>query len=78
MNIVTSGQSVNKKPLQFAGLLGSHLDRHELIGKGKIGKEPFNRIMNDKRLRNIPLILETPDMDAWEREIKMLYSMMDA
>ena len=57
------------------GELGCHLDRHELIGKGKIGKKAFERIMNDKRLENIPLILETPDENAWQREIKLLYSM---
>ncbi|XP_067948206.1 probable endonuclease 4 [Watersipora subatra] len=60
------------------GECGCHLDRHELIGKGKIGKEAFKRIMNDKRLENIPLILETPDETAWQREIKLLYSLMDA
>lgn len=40
--------------------LGSRVDRHEHIGKGYIGKEGFANIMNDKRLRDIPKILETP------------------
>ncbi|MCD6501353.1 deoxyribonuclease IV, partial [bacterium] len=40
--------------------LGSHRDRHEHIGKGFIGDEGFRNIMNDKRLRNIPMVLETP------------------
>ena len=40
--------------------VGSHLDRHENIGRGKIGREGFRRIVNDVRLRGIPMILETP------------------
>ena len=42
------------------GKLGCHLDRHENIGKGKIGLEAFRCIVNDPRLRGIPMILETP------------------
>jgi deoxyribonuclease-4 len=40
--------------------LGSRVDRHEHIGKGFIGLEGFSNIMNDKRLKTIPKILETP------------------
>lgn len=40
--------------------LGSRVDRHEHIGNGFIGLEGFANIMNDKRLKNIPKILETP------------------
>jgi deoxyribonuclease-4 len=40
--------------------LGSHVDRHEHIGKGKIGLEGFRLLMNDPRFKNIPKILETP------------------
>ena len=40
--------------------LGSHVDRHEHIGKGEIGLMGFRLLMNDKRLKNIPKILETP------------------
>jgi deoxyribonuclease-4 len=40
--------------------LGSHLDRHNLIGEGSIGAEPFRRIMTDVRLRHVPRIIETP------------------
>jgi len=40
--------------------LGSRVDRHENIGKGFIGLEGFTNIMNDKRLNDIPKILETP------------------
>ncbi|KAF6040282.1 apn-1 [Bugula neritina] len=58
------------------GDLGCHLDRHEQIGKGKIGMKAFSLIMNDSRLGNIPLILETPDEHRWEQEIKTLYSLI--
>lgn len=40
--------------------LGSRVDRHDHIGKGALGLEPFRFIMNDPRLENIPKILETP------------------
>ncbi len=43
--------------------LGSHLDRHEHIGKGALGLEPFRYVMNDHRLAHIPKILETPKGD---------------
>lgn len=39
---------------------GSRVDRHEHIGKGKIGLEGFKHFVNDKQFRNIPFILETP------------------
>lgn len=44
--------------------LGSHLDRHELIGEGTMGAEPFRRIMTDPRLQHVPRIIETPKGDA--------------
>jgi deoxyribonuclease-4 len=40
--------------------LGSRVDRHEHIGKGALGLEPFRYIMNDERLATLPKILETP------------------
>ena len=39
---------------------GSHLDRHEQIGKGQIGKEPFHALLNDPRLAHAAFIAETP------------------
>lgn len=56
--------------------LGSHVDRHEVIGKGELGIEPFKRIMNDPRFDDIPLILETPDEENWTEEIQMLYRLI--
>ncbi len=41
---------------------GSRKDRHEHIGDGKIGLDGFKNIMKDSRLKNIPMILETPKM----------------
>lgn len=40
--------------------LGERVDRHEHIGKGKIGITGFGSIMNDKRFVNLPKIIETP------------------
>ena len=57
--------------------LGSHVDRHESIGKGKIGVDAFRFIMNDERLDDIPLILETIDDSIWDQEIALLYSLQE-
>jgi deoxyribonuclease-4 len=40
--------------------LGSRVDRHEHIGKGFIGKAGFKNIMCDRKIANVPKILETP------------------
>ena len=44
----------SKKPL------GSRVDRHEHIGQGFLGLEPFRRIVNDRRFQGLPMLLETP------------------
>jgi len=44
----------SKKPL------GSRIDRHEHIGRGQLGLDPFRRIVNDRRFRGLPMLLETP------------------
>jgi deoxyribonuclease-4 len=54
--------------------LGSKKDRHHSIGKGEIGLDAFRFIMNDERMDDIPLILETIDHSIWADEIKLLYS----
>ncbi len=54
--------------------LGSRVDRHHNLGKGLLGLETFKLIMNDPRLEEIPLILETIDENLWAEEIKLLYS----
>lgn len=50
------------------GDCGSRVDRHEHIGKGKIGEKPFRWIMNDERLKNIPKIIETPKVGSKDRD----------
>jgi deoxyribonuclease-4 len=60
------------------GELGSHLDRHESLGKGRLGWEPFRLLVNDSRLDEIPMILETIDDTIWDKEIATLYSFIGA
>jgi len=55
--------------------LGSRVDRHEKIGVGTIGVEGFRWIVNEKRFKDIPMILETPDPEGWKDEITLLYSL---
>lgn len=43
----------SKKPL------GSRVDRHDHIGEGELGLEPFRHLMNDSRFENLPMYLET-------------------
>ena len=43
---------------------GSRVDRHEHIGKGCLGLEPFRRILNDPRFARLPMLLETPKLDT--------------
>jgi deoxyribonuclease-4 len=55
--------------------LGSKKDRHHSLGKGEIGLDAFGFIMNDDRMNDIPLILETIDDSIWKEEIELLYSL---
>lgn len=55
--------------------LGSKVDRHESLGKGTLGLNIFEFIMNDSRFDGIPLILETPNEELWAEEINLLKSM---
>jgi deoxyribonuclease-4 len=48
--------------------LGSHVDRHEHIGKGELGLEPFRMLLNDPRFKSVPKILETPKGDNDEMD----------
>lgn len=54
--------------------LGSRKDRHHSLGKGEIGLKAFELIMNDERIEDIPMILETIDDSIWDEEIELLYS----
>ncbi len=60
--------------------LGSRVDRHAHIGEGHIGLEGFRLLLNDPRLRHIPMILETPKGDdsvaADRRNLAVLRSLV--
>ena len=43
---------------------GSRVDRHEHIGKGCLGLEPFRRLLNDPRFAHLPMLLETPKLET--------------
>lgn len=52
---------------------GARKDRHEKIGKGYLGLGCFERIVNDERLRNLPMVLETPnELSGYAAEIAQL------
>ena len=57
--------------------LGSKLDRHEHIGEGTIGREPFRRLLNDIRFTHCAFIAETPvdEEGDQERDLLMLKSL---
>lgn len=52
--------------------LGTRVDRHDSLGKGFMGMNTYEFIMNDPRFDNIPLILETPNESLWAEEIMLL------
>jgi deoxyribonuclease-4 len=52
--------------------LGQKLDRHHSLGEGEIGWEAFKKIMQDPRIDEIPLTLETINPDIWAEEIEIL------
>ncbi len=52
--------------------LGSRIDRHESIGRGRLGSPFFSLLMADPRIDNIPMILETPDTSLWKMEMEWL------
>ena len=64
------GMHINDSKAKFA----SRVDRHHSLGKGEIGIDAFKFIMQDKRIDNIPLVLETIEPEIWPDEIKLLKS----
>jgi len=64
------GMHINDSKAKFA----SRVDRHHSLGKGEIGIDAFKFIMQDKRIDNIPLVLETIEPEIWADEIKLLRS----
>lgn len=59
---------------------GSKLDRHQHIGQGSIGIEPFRRLLNDKRFRHCAFIAETPVDEPGddERNVRVLKSLVES
>jgi deoxyribonuclease IV len=59
-------------------LRGSKLDRHEHIGQGNIGIEPFRWLINDPRFADCAFVAETPNDDPGdeERNVKVLKSLV--
>jgi len=64
------GMHINDSKTPFE----SKKDRHHSLGEGEIGLDFFKFLMNDERMDDIPLILETIDDTIWEQEIELLYS----
>jgi deoxyribonuclease IV len=60
--------------------LGSHVDRHEHIGKGELGLTGFRLLLNDPCFRHHPMVLETPkgkDLQQDKANLKILRSLVD-
>jgi deoxyribonuclease-4 len=55
---------------------GAHKDRHEKIGKGKIGLDALARVVNHQQLSGLPFYLETPcDLQGYKEEIALIKSL---
>jgi len=50
--------------------LGSRVDRHQHIGEGELGLEPFRFLLNDPRFKRIPKLIETPKTIHIESDVK--------
>jgi deoxyribonuclease-4 len=59
---------------------GSKLDRHEHIGQGTMGVEPFRRLLNDERFAHAAFVAETPvdEPGDEERNVRVLKSLVEA
>lgn len=59
-------------------VLGSHKDRHQILGGGNIGIEAFRKIINHPVLKELPMELETPnDLEGYKKEIALVRSMYE-
>lgn len=61
--------------------LGARIDRHEHIGKGKIGLDGFRLLLNDPRFRDRPMVIETPkgkDLKEDKKNMRVLRSLMES
>ena len=60
-------------------VLAAHKDRHEKLGKGKLGLDAIARIVNHPLLRDLPFYLETPcDLQGYRDEIALVKSLVSA
>ncbi len=59
--------------------IGSRLDRHEFIGKGKIGINSFELLFNDERFFDIPKILETPvdTLEDYKKDLQLIVNLLE-
>ena len=60
--------------------LNSRVDRHEHIGKGHLGLEPFRRIVNDQRFAGLPMCLETdpgPENQDIMADLRQLHQLLN-
>lgn len=55
--------------------LGSHVDRHEHIGKGTLGLDPFRFLVNDARFASVPMLLET-EVEGHAEDLATLRSLV--
>jgi deoxyribonuclease IV len=58
--------------------LGSKVDRHENIGAGELGLEPFRLILNDPHFALVPKFIETPDREMDEKNLQLLRSLIES
>ena len=56
---------------------GSRVDRHEHIGRGCLGEEPFRRLLHDPRFRGLPLLIETEKSPASSRPGSIVLDPLD-
>jgi deoxyribonuclease-4 len=56
---------------------GSRVDRHEHIGRGCLGEEPFRRILHDRRFAGLPMLIETEKSQDCERRGTIMADPLD-
>lgn len=62
-------------------VFGSHVDRHEHIGRGEIGLDAFRLLLNDPRFSDHPMVLETPkgkDLSEDRENLAVLRSLIES
>ena len=57
-------EAARERPRRLEGTGGKHLDRHEHIGEGAIGRDAMRAILTHSKLKHLPFILETPEVET--------------